>query len=269
MNRKLPILGLGATLALHAVVLGWLSGGPFKHSNAPAADKVRDKVVFLRLLPEPSAPAPKLTLDPGPSEARALPAPTERASLAAPPSPSAQEWAFAARYTLKNGKAYRYSWGQQVRSMMGTATEGPEQGLVRFRIEIAPDGQLVRLQTLWTTSATAERLARHAVQNMPPLPPTPGGKPLIFERTIAWSPFATDDPPLYKDDCLPDPPVFRNPFVWDGQSPQLAAAPEVAEKRDPQALEECLRQLPKDTIEAERAHDQRLMQRWGSGRREP
>jgi hypothetical protein len=35
--------------------------------------------------------------------------------------------------------------------MMGTAIEGPDQGVVRFRVEIAPDGSLARLETLWTT----------------------------------------------------------------------------------------------------------------------
>ena len=65
--------------------------------------------------------------------------------------------------------------------MMGTALEGPDQGFVRFRIEIAPDGTLAKLETLWTTSEVAERLARQAVESMPALPPTPTGKPLIFE----------------------------------------------------------------------------------------
>ena len=41
------------------------------------------------------------------------------------------------------------------------------------------------------------------------------------------------------------------------------AAPPAAP--DPQALEDCLRQLPRDTIEAESARDQRLMERWGWG----
>ena len=60
------------------------------------------------------------------------------ASLAAPSAPTSEEWAFASKYTLKNSKGYRHSFGQQVRSMMGTAVEGPDQGQVRFRIEIAP-----------------------------------------------------------------------------------------------------------------------------------
>jgi len=184
--------------------------------------------------------------------------------MAAPPPPTAEEWAFAANYTNKNSKGYRYSWGQKVRSMMGTAVEGPDQGVVRFRIEIAPDGSLTQVQTLWTTSAVAEQLARQAIKNMPPLPPTPTGKPLVFEKTISFSPFANDGSPLYKDDCLPDPPVFRNPFAWDGRSPQVVAAPAPTTKLDPQAMEECLRQLPKDSIEAESARDQRLMDRWGS-----
>jgi TonB family protein len=189
--------------------------------------------------------------------------------MAAPPPPTAEEWAFAAGYTQKNSKGYRYSWGQQVRSMMGTAVEGPDQGFVRFRIEIAPNGTLVQLQTLWTTSPVAEKLARQAIQNMPPLPPTPTGKPLVFEKTISFSPFASDGSPLYKDDCLPDPPVFRNPFAWDGQSPQVAQAPKPVVPPDPQALADCLRQLPKDSIEAESAHDRRQLEQWGSSRLKP
>jgi TonB family protein len=150
--------------------------------------------------------------------------------------------------------------------MMGTAVEGPDQGLVRFSIEIAPDGRLTQLQTLWTTSPVAEQLARQAIQNMPPLPPTPTGKPLIFDKTISFSPFANDGPPLYRDDCLPEPPVFRNPFAWDGVSPQVVAAPTPSAPLDPQALADCLRQLPQDSVEAESARDQRLMDQWGSSK---
>jgi hypothetical protein len=146
---------------------------------------------------------------------------------------------------------------------MGTSVEGPDQGFVRFRIEIAPSGTLAKLETIWTTSAVAEQMARTAVENMPPLPPTPTGKSLIFEKTISFTPFASDSPPSYKDDCLPDPPVFRNPFAWDGKSPQMAVEVPKIEKPDPQAMEECVRQLPKDSVEAELARDQREMERWG------
>jgi hypothetical protein len=38
-----------------------------------------------------------------------------------------------------------------------------------------------------------------------------------------------------------------------------------AESPDPQALEDCLKQLPQDSIEAESARDQRLMDQWGWG----
>jgi hypothetical protein len=187
--------------------------------------------------------------------------------MAAPAAPSAEEWAFATKYTNKNSKGYRHSWGQQVRSMMGTAVEGPDQGEVRFRIEIAPNGTLAQLDTLWSTSALAEKLARKAIQNMPALPPTPTGKPLIFEKTISFSPFASDGPPTYKDDCLPDTPAFKNPFAWDGKSEQVKAQPAPTEpKLDAQAMEECLRQLPKDTLEAEMARDQRIMDQWGSSK---
>ncbi len=186
------------------------------------------------------------------------------AFLAAPAAPTPQEWAFAARYTLRNSKGYRYTWGHQVRSMMGTAFEGADQGVVRFRVEIAPDGTLAKLETLWTTSTIAEQLARNAIENIPPLPPTPTGKPLIFERTISFSPFATDGPPIYRDDCLPEPPVFRNPFAWDGKSPQVVVESKPVEPLDPLPLAECLKQLPQDTIEAESAQDRRLLDQWGS-----
>jgi hypothetical protein len=189
------------------------------------------------------------------------------ATMAEPSAPTAEEWTFASKYTNKNSKGYRHSWGQQLRSMMGTAIEGPDQGEVRFRIEIAPNGTLAKLDTLWSTSAHAEKLARKAIQNMPALPPTPTGKPLIFEKTISFSPFASDGPPTYKDDCLPDTPAFKNPFAWDGKSAQVKAQPAPTEpKLDPQAMEECLRQLPKDTLEAEMARDQRIMDQWGSSK---
>jgi TonB family protein len=183
----------------------------------------------------------------------------------APPAPSAQEWALAATYTLKNSKRYRHNWGQQVRSLMGTAHEGPDQGAVRFRIEIAPSGSLARLDTLWATSDAVEQRARNAVQQMPPLPPTPNGKPLVFEKTITFDAWTADVPPLYKNDCDPDPVQHGNRFVWDGRSPPgLAAEEPEPQKPDPEALADCLRQLPQDSIEAEAADDQRQQEQWGS-----
>lgn len=182
----------------------------------------------------------------------------------APPAPTAQEWAMAATYTLKNAKRYRYHWGQQVRSLMGTALEGPEQGAVRFRIEIAPSGHLAQLDTLWTTSPSVEQRARQAVQAMPPLPPTPNGKPLVFEKTIVFNAYTAETPPLYKYDCEPDPPQHGNRFVWDGRSPQVAAAQPETEALDPAAYAECLKQLPQDSIEAEAASDERQQKQWAS-----
>jgi hypothetical protein len=280
-----PLVGLAISLALHALVFA-LAFAPFgartDKPNPPAHEQRVTLLVIRPPEPEKSAPepalaapraeAPALPLPPTPAAevpALVVPvesvAPRELASMAAPPAPTAAEWAFASTYKLKNSKGYRYTWGQQVRSMMGTAVEGPDQGMVRFRIEIAPDGSLTRLDTLWSTSAVAERLARQAIGSIPQWPPTPTGKPLIFERTISFSPFASDGPPLYKDDCLPDPPAFSNPFAWDGKSAQVQARAEPTEKPDPQALEDCLKQLPQDSIEAESARDQRLMDQWGWG----
>lgn len=284
-RRDNRILAVFLSLALHVLLVAIAGNFQFRSTGKPDTRERQERLLVLKvlpsppkeILPEPAYQTPAPALQPAPAAVpatEALPVDpvatpvTDRqpASMAAPPAPTAEEWALAGKYTLKNSKRYRYTWGQQVRSMMGTAVEGPDQGMVRLRVEIAPDGTLARLDTLWSTSVVAEQLARKAIGNMPPLPPTPTGEPLIFERTISFSPFASDGPPIYKDDCLPDPPAYGNPFAWDGKSPQRRAAPAPVEKPDPRALEECLRQLPQDSIEAESAHDQRLMDRWGSGR---
>jgi hypothetical protein len=282
--RVRPVVGLAISLALHALVftLAFTHLGALTDKPDPPAREQKITLLYIRP-PEPEKPAPEpeppatmakahtAPLPPAPVPVPEGPSvfepvtPRQAASMAAPPAPTAEEWAFASTYKLKNSKGYRYTWGQQVRSMMGTAVEGPDQGVVRFRVEIAPDGRLARLDTLWSTSHVAERLARQAIDSMPRWPPTPTGGPLIFEKTVSFTPYASDGPPLYKDDCLPDPPVFRNPFVWDGTSARVQVQAEPPDKPDPQTLEDCLKQLPRDSIEAESARDQRLMDRWGWG----
>lgn len=278
-----PVVGVAVTLALHALVfvlasthLGALTDG----ADPPRREQAITLLVLRPPAPEKSSPEPEsppVVTDtrvappepiPVPDIGLAVepPAPRAPASMAAPPAPTAEEWAFASTYKLKNSKGYRHTWGQQVRSMMGAAVEGPDQGMVRFRIEIAPDGSLTRLETLWSTSDVAERLARQAIDGMPRWPPTPTGKPLIFEKTILFSPFAQDNPPLYKDDCLPDPPAFSNPFAWDGKSAREQVQAKSIEIPDPQTLEDCLKQLPQDSIEAESARDRRLMEQWDFNR---
>ncbi len=254
-------------------------------NRKPDVAKAEEKIVFMQIvqpLPKPTLPEPFIPpKTPKPPKTAPKLAPTiqvpqdklvampdtanQGASMAAPPAPTAAEWAFAAKYTNKNSKGYRYNWGQQVRSMMGTAVEGVDQGMVRFRLEIAPDGTLAKLETLWSTSKVAEQLARKAIQNMPPLPPTPTGKPLIFDKTISFTPYATGGPPMYKNDCLPDPPDYSNPFAWDGNSPQVQSETKRMEQLDSQALADCLKQLPLDSVEAEEANAKGKMDRWGWG----
>lgn len=266
------------SVALHALALAWLAGWTPRLAPPPAPETVTYMVDLpppdMEASPPPAAPQAQA---PTPSSKRTREAPAEpapsapdtspvkpRASRDAPAPPSAEDWAMASTYTLKNGKRYRYNWGLQLRSLMGTAVEGENNGVVRFRVTIAPDGTLALLETLWATSAATERLARQAMERMPPLPPTPGGAPLVFERTIAFNPWSDETPPIYKDDCLPDPPQLRNPYVWDGQSPQGPAVQPVADKLDPEAYAECLKQLPQDTVEAEAAHNERQIKRWAS-----
>lgn len=268
----------GAVL-LHLGAMALLIGG-FTGRLRPA-DPPQDAVITLVVVPPPPAEARPPPPPPPPPAVQAAPPPARPAPPVAtapavlppapggayreaPPAPTAAEWALASTYTLKNSKRYRHNWGQQLRSLMGTAHEGPEQGAVRFRIKIAPDGRLARLDTLWSTSDAVERRARQAVTQMPPLPPTPTGQPLVFEKTIVFDPWTAEAPPLYRNDCEPDPPQHGNRFVWDGRSPQVVAARAVAEKLDPEAYAECLQQLPQDSVEAEAASDERQQKRWAS-----
>jgi hypothetical protein len=188
------------------------------------------------------------------------------ASLAAPPPPSAEEWRLASTYTLRNSKRYRHNWGQQVRSLMGTAVEGPDQGLVRFRIEIAPDGKIAKVEELWATSEVAAKLAWQAIRSLPPLPPTPTGKPLVFEQTVSFLPYETGWPPSYKLDCLPEPQVFENPFAWDGAAPQRPAHELPARSHRPPPPDDCVFDSTAETIEQEEADMKRQMDQWRWGR---
>ncbi len=281
-------LPIALSLALHGaavVVVAHLSA-----SSSLKQPPQMEQVIFMELVqsppeepptpnveepspPAPIVPAPSIVVaEPSIKDTTPPPQPQPLASMPAPPAPSAEEWALAGAYTLKNSKRYRHNWGQQVRSLMGTAVEGPDQGQVRFRIEIAPNGTLARLDTLWSTSPVAEQLARSAVSAMPPLPPTPTGQPLVFEKTITFSAFHTEEPPIYRYDCDPDPPAYGNRFTWDGQSPMpspgsYAIPADSNTPPDPAATlsrEECLKLLPPDTVEGEAAHDQRKLEQWRS-----
>ena len=185
------------------------------------------------------------------------------ATMSAPSPPTPEEWKLASTYTLKNSKRYRYNWGQLVRSMMGTAVEGLQQGLVRFRIEIAPDGKLAKVEVLWSTSEIAEKLALQAIRSLPPLPPTPTGKPLVFEKTIAFMPFETGWPPSYKLDCLPDVLPFNNPFAWDGSSQGPAESASRSHRPPPPA--DCIIDSTADSIEEEDRELKRQMDQWRWG----
>ncbi len=254
MQRRSLIASVVAHGLLLAVLLGLLP------HLLPTADQPIEPLAISVIPVQPAEPS-------GPPPAPVTPstnAITAPASLEAPPSPSAEDWKLASTYTLKNSKRYRNTWGQQVRSMMGTAFEGPDQGAVRFLIEIAPNGQLSKLQTIWSTSDKAEKLARQAIANLPPLPPTPTGQPLVFEKTISFQPFEDGWPPIYKFDCLPDPPRYGNPFAWNG-SGAMRPPPPPSQKSDQPLPTECP-DLPPDSLEAEAADMKRQFDLWESSR---
>ncbi len=92
----------------------------------------------------------------------------------------------------------------------------------------------------------------------------PGVEMTHVGELCSFDAFTVEAPPLYKNDCEPDPPQHGNRFVWDGISPQRTAEEPVAEKLDPVAYAECLKQLPQDSIEAEAASDERQQKHWAS-----
>lgn len=173
----------------------------------------------------------------------------------------------ASTYTPRNSKRYRHAWAQQVRSMMGTAVEGPDQGQVRFRIEVAPDGKVAKVEELWSTSALASKLAMQAIRSLPPLPPTPTGKPLVFEQTISFLPYETGWPPSYRLDCVPLPQAFKNPFAWDGSATQPRENTEVvSQAHRPPPPDGCIPDSTADSIEEEERELQRQVDQWRWGR---
>jgi hypothetical protein len=111
MIKKPPLILLVAflfSLILHLTLLQqWL------HHKHPSPPKTDDVVLIQLHKDEPQPSSEK-------NQPTSLNHP-QGAYLDAPPPPSAEDWAFATKYSLKNSKAYRYMWGQQVRSMMGTA----------------------------------------------------------------------------------------------------------------------------------------------------
>lgn len=258
-------LALGVSLAFHLGLL--LSRWSMPALPAPEATLPLQLTIVPRVKPPPPESRKARPLKPVRRQAVSeTPAPPQQEnlpkSMSAPPTPTAEEWQLASTYTPRNGKRYRYTWGQQVRSMMGTAVEGKNQGMVRFRIELAPDGTLTKVEELWSTSAVASKLAWKAIQHLPPLPPTPSGKPLIFEQTISFLPYETGWPPSYKLDCLPEPQPFNNPYAWDGTS-----APSVApQDHRPPPSADCPPDSTEDTIEAEEKSFNRQMDQWRWGR---
>ena len=122
MPRKPSFFAFVLSLALHAVVLAWAAGWVFKPADAPPPPKAQTTVVYLNLPKPPDLPQrepvePKPITAPAPKPAPVLPQVTTtptapatrsdapRATMAAPPPPTAEEWAFAARYTNKTARA--------------------------------------------------------------------------------------------------------------------------------------------------------------------
>lgn len=264
-------MGLLLSLAFHLILI--VVGLNYQEIN-PIKSKPLDEVIQVKLEPEQKKENKKEEKKPDDqtlvlNTQREVPEEKKLAYMDAPPAPSAEEWQRASTYTLKNSKRYRHNWGQQVRSMMGRSVEGPDQGMVRFHIEIAANGQLAKLETLWSTSDVAEKLARQAIENMPPLPPIPTGKPLIFQKTISFQPVDDGWPPIYKYDCLPDPPTFKNPFAWDGKSAPGVIQQKVADDSKKDTPTNCPGLEEEDSIEAEAADMKRQFEIWGSSRLNP
>jgi len=278
-SRRGLLIAFALSLAFHATLMQSWWG---EESKLPAPAPAPEESLQLRIMGKPEVPAlppepqkaqppspPKPSKSPKLARPQAMPetrvAPLQEkvpASMPAPPAPTAEEWQLASTYTLRNSKRYRYAWGQQVRSMMGTAVEGPGQGHVRFRIEIAPDGTISNVKELWSTSDAASKLAWTVIRKLPPLPPTPTGKPLVFEHTISFVSYETGWPPSYQLDCLPEIEPFKNPFAWDGSS-----APNVVRREHrPPPPKGCPPDSTAPTIEEEEHELKRQTDQWRWGR---
>ncbi len=254
--RRLPwTLPLALLIGLLAL---WLAAGLMKGAEHRPVEEPPMEARIIEI-PIPETPPPEKPRPQKPSPEPAAQPVKVPDSLAAPPAPTAEEWQLASTYTLRNGKRYRNAWGQQVRSMMGTAVEGPDQGQVRFRIEIAPDGKVAKVEELWSTSAKASELAWKAIRNLPPTPPTPNGKPLIFEQTISFLPHESGWPPSYQLDCLPEPEPFTNPWAWKDGAPPTETAPR---QHRPPPPEGCPPDSTAATIEEEEQSMKRQMDQW-------
>jgi hypothetical protein len=267
-NRSSFSFAGGASLLLHLAIGILLLGKSFVEELKPNDEAQLTDVIFIPIA-NPERASSQDSSNEKVSQGSSVVEEEAPKSLDAPPAPTSEEWALASTYTLKNSKRYRYAWGQQVRSMMGTAVEGPDQGMVRFSVEIAPDGKVTRVDTVWSTSEKAEKLARAAISSLPPLPPTPTGKSLIFEKTISFQPFEMGWPPIYKYDCIPDPPKRPYPWAWDGVSTPDPPGYEAVKKAQIQAPKpaptECP-DAPEDSLEAESASMQRQFDLWESSR---
>lgn len=253
--RRAALAGV-LSVAGHAAVLLWVvnASSPARPDPDPVT---RITLVLQEAMPPRAHPAPQLApprapalnATPIPPDAtRAAPVVTHApqpsvtppAELAAPAAPTLEAWQLAARYTRKNSKRYRHSWAQLVRSRMGTAVAGPEQGLVRLRVTVAPGGRIGAVEEVWSTSATVSRRAQEAIRSLPPTPPTPTGASLVFETTISFLPYETGWPPSYQRDCEPDAPVFRNSYAWQGGAspPPAVPAPAGGTASEPECVAE-------------------------------
>ena len=201
---RLNLVAVAFSLALHAGVFMLTSSIQFANLSKPKQPP-KEQIVLLQVLPAPPKAVPPqvqessvkreplTTKSQSPTLSADTPviSPTsskQPVSMAAPPRLLRRIGPLRESTQTKTAKAIGTNWGQQVRSMMGTVVEGPDQGYVRFRIEIAPDGTLAKLETIWTTSAVAEQLARKAVENMPSLPPTPTGNRLFLRKRFRSRP---------------------------------------------------------------------------------
>ena len=123
-NKHNHLLAIFLSVALHALVISLASNNQVRLTHKPAMPEAEETIAFLEVLPPSqeknfSEPVQQTLITKQVfSAAPAIPVPqdgpvAERqpASQAAPPAPTAQEWAFAAKYTLKNSKGYRYIWG--------------------------------------------------------------------------------------------------------------------------------------------------------------
>jgi len=107
MLQKHKLFAIALTAILHAA-LYLLAFEHFASLLDRSSKRISEPIVLIALDLEREPPVQPIKAEPILTETRQAIPDDQRAFMAAPPAPTAQDWVFASNYTNKNSKGYRY-----------------------------------------------------------------------------------------------------------------------------------------------------------------